>query len=122
MHSHETNIAINMPVPRVERAVDEVERALCALRDASQSDERAARERFCLVARTAESQLRVTWGERGGHYRQKTFKRLADLLVESLAIIPSSSSDCTDSGYSIQVDRDTLVGRLAWIESILSGE
>lgn len=109
-------------MPRVEQAVDEVERALHILKDASQTGTWGAQERFCLVTRTAESLLRVTWGERGGHYQPKTFKRLADLLVKSLAIIPRSSSDCRDTGHNIQAVRATLASRLAWIESILAGD
>ena len=120
MHSHDIDTAINMPMPRVEQAIDEVERALRVIEDASQSGAWDAQERFCLVTRTAESQLRVTWGERGGHYRPQTFKRLADLLIKGLSIISRCPPDCPDAGYNTQAARATLVGRLAWIESILA--
>ncbi len=118
MHSHRTDkkTALDASMPRIERAIDEIKEGLDALAD--DPGNYTTQETYCVLTRQADALLRVTWADRGGHYREASLGRFENLMKSGLDLIRKHPAQSDDGRYKSKQITDSIRKRLAWLVSV----
>ncbi len=111
--------ALSAPMPRVEKAIDAVERNLKGLQ--ADPDSWSVQEAFCIATRLAEGLLRITWADRWGRYRNASVKRFHGFLLTGIEVVKTHHVTQTmgDDESSSDDILQSLRNRTEWLETIL---